>query len=56
MFCCYSHYQKLLSITFKMRYKLRPYDVNNVPYTRTNAEGKKYYFREIDAEVQCLSW
>ena len=26
----------------------------NVPYTRCNSEGKKYYFREIDAEVQCL--
>ena len=26
----------------------------NVPYTRCNAEGEKYYFREIDAEVQCL--
>ena len=25
----------------------------NVPYTRCNAEGEKYYFREIDAEVQC---
>ena len=25
-----------------------------VPYTRCNAEGEKYYFREIDAEVQCL--
>ena len=37
-----------------MRYKLRPYDVINVPYTRCNAEGEKYYFREIDVEVQCL--
>ena len=27
-FRCFSHYQKLLSITFKMRSKLRPYDVN----------------------------
>ena len=25
-----------------------------VPYTHCNAEGEKYYFREIDAEVQCL--
>ena len=29
-----------------MRYKLRPYDVNKRSYTHTNAEGKKYYFRE----------
>ena len=26
----------------------------NVPYTCCNAKGEKDYFREIDAEVQCL--